>query len=53
MAISEDFQAHLATGLTTLARCWRVVRTDGETLGFTDHDLDLAFEDMRFCQVQA
>lgn len=48
MAISEDFQAHLATGLTTLARCWRVARTDGETLGFTDHDLDLAFEDMLF-----
>ncbi len=35
--------AHLATGLTTVCRCWRVDRRDGMVLGFTDHDRDLAF----------
>lgn len=35
---------HLATGATTVARCWRVTRGDGVVLGFTDHDRDLAFD---------
>ena len=35
--------AHLATGTTTLAWCWRLIRRDGSSLGFTDHDRDLAF----------
>lgn len=26
------------------AQCWRLVRRDGQVLGFTDHDTDLAFE---------
>ncbi len=28
---------------TTHCRCWRVVRRDGRTFGFTDHDCDLVF----------
>lgn len=40
--------AHLATGATTVCRAWRVVRTDGVTLGFTDHDRDLVFEGVTF-----
>lgn len=43
MGVSERFQAHLDSGHTTLARCWQLVRSDGEILGFTDHDRDLAF----------
>lgn len=39
---------HLATGDTTVCRAWRVVRADGVTLGFTDHDRDLAFEGVAF-----
>lgn len=39
---------HLATGCTTVCRCWAVVRKDGMVLGFTDHDLDLTFEDILF-----
>lgn len=39
---------HLATGTTTVARCWRVTRGDGVVLGFTDHDRDLAFEGTLF-----
>ncbi|SOB98649.1 uncharacterized phage protein (TIGR02218 family) [Rhodobacter sp. JA431] len=48
MAFSEEFQAHLASGNTTVARAWAVVRRDGMVLGFTDHDQGLAFEGVRF-----
>lgn len=36
--------AHLAQGETTTAKCWRVIRNDGVTLGFTDHDRVLEVE---------
>lgn len=36
--------AHLAQGETTTAQCWRVIRKDGVTLGFTDHDRPLSIE---------
>jgi uncharacterized phage protein (TIGR02218 family) len=35
--------AHLATGSTTVCRCWRVTRGDGVTYGFTDHDEAVVF----------
>jgi hypothetical protein len=35
--------AHLASGATTLATCWKITRMDGVVLGFTDHDQPLAF----------
>lgn len=38
----------LESGVTTLARCWVVRRTDGVRLGFTDHDNDLAFDGVVF-----
>jgi uncharacterized phage protein (TIGR02218 family) len=31
----------LASGVTTLARCWTLRRRDGVVMGFTDHDRDL------------
>lgn len=46
--VDADFQAHLDGGHTTLARCWQVLRRDGEIMGFTDHDCDLAFADTVF-----
>lgn len=48
MAISAEFQAHLQSGLTTVARCWALTRRDGVELGFTDHDRDLSFEGITF-----
>lgn len=39
---------HLATGLTTVCRCWAVTRADGTVYGFTDHDLPLEFEGIAF-----
>ncbi|MEI4469839.1 DUF2163 domain-containing protein [Frigidibacter sp. MR17.24] len=44
----EDLLARLATGETTVCRCWRLVRRDGAVYGFTDHDRDLAFEGTTF-----
>ncbi len=43
MGISGEFQALLDGGATTICRCWRLVRKDGVSFGFTDHDRDLEF----------
>lgn len=40
--------AHLASGATTLAWCWRISRRDGTQQGFTDHDRDLVFDGTAF-----
>jgi uncharacterized phage protein (TIGR02218 family) len=42
--IDENLAAHIAGGVTTLARCWRLTRGDGVVLGFTDHDRDIVFD---------
>jgi uncharacterized phage protein (TIGR02218 family) len=36
--VPPGLAAHLASGETTLAQCWRILRRDGVVLGFTDHD---------------
>jgi|LNFM01.2.fsa_nt_gb uncharacterized phage protein (TIGR02218 family) len=43
-SIPEDLAARIASGVTTLAYVWRVVRRDGEAFAFTDHDRALAFD---------
>jgi uncharacterized phage protein (TIGR02218 family) len=48
MALSQELQAHLATGVTTLAQCWALTRRDGTVFGFTDHDRDITFEGITF-----
>lgn len=48
MAGSEALAAHLAEGVTTVARAWEVTRKDGQRFGFTDHDLDLSFDGLVF-----
>jgi len=48
MALTAEFEAHLASGVTTLARCWALTRRDGLVLGFTDHDRDITFEGITF-----
>ena len=47
-ALSPGLAAHLATGATTLAWCWRLTRSDGVVMGFTDHDRPLSFEGTSF-----
>lgn len=39
---------HLESGTTTVARCWAVLRSDGASYGFTDHDRPLTFEGITF-----
>lgn len=46
--MSGTIAAHLAQGVTTVARAWAVSRRDGMVLGFTDHDRDLAFDGIDF-----
>lgn len=47
-ALSADFRARLASGVTTLAHAWRVTRADGAVFGFTDHDRDLIIAGVTF-----
>lgn len=47
-ALSPELQAHLDEATTTLAWCWCIVRSDGETFGFTDHDCTLTFDGTAF-----
>ncbi|WP_299041165.1 DUF2163 domain-containing protein [uncultured Tateyamaria sp.] len=45
---SEEFLAHAATGVTTFCRAWAILRTDGQSFGFTDHDTPLSFDGITF-----
>ncbi len=42
-SLPTGLQAHLDSGTTTLAWCWKITRSDGAVFGFTDHDLALTF----------
>ncbi len=42
-ALPAALQASVASGVTTLATCWRLQRHDALVLGFTDCDADLTF----------
>jgi uncharacterized phage protein (TIGR02218 family) len=42
--IDPELQSRLDGGATKLCRCWRIRRSDGIELGFTDHDQDLTFD---------
>ena len=46
--ISPALQSHLNTGTTTLCWCWKIVRNDGTTFGFTDHDVSVAFDGVAY-----
>lgn len=38
----------MGTGTTTLCRAWSIIRTDGVSYGFTDHDVALGFDGLQF-----
>jgi len=40
-AVPSALLAHMQGPTTTLATCWKVVRADGTTMGFTDHVANL------------
>lgn len=43
--LTSPMQAHLQQQVLALANCWKVTRTDGTVLGFTDHDQPIPFDD--------
>lgn len=45
---SAALHAHLASGHTHVCQCWAITRSDGVTLGFTDHDRQLEFDGIIF-----
>jgi uncharacterized phage protein (TIGR02218 family) len=47
-SLSAALQAHLDSGTTTLAWCWRIERSDGVVFGFTDHDQPLTFAGLSY-----
>ena len=47
-ALDPDLAAHLKSGATTLAMCWRIERADGVVLGFTDHDRTLTVDGISY-----
>ncbi|MBL9056434.1 MAG: DUF2163 domain-containing protein [Rhodobacteraceae bacterium] len=47
-SLPSGLQAHLDSGTTTLAWCWKITRSDGAVFGFTDHDLTLTFAGTSF-----
>lgn len=42
--MSAPFAAHLAGDVSSLATCWKIIRTDGVRYHFTDHDQDIIFD---------
>jgi uncharacterized phage protein (TIGR02218 family) len=44
MSSKDDLIETLKTGAATTCHAWLIVRKDGRTFGFTDHDNDLEFE---------
>lgn len=43
-----NLDEHLASGLTTVCRCWVLARRDGQVFGFTDHDEAIQFDGIEF-----
>ncbi len=46
--VPAPLAAELASGATTLCRCWKATRRDGVVMGFTDHDRDIVFAGVTF-----
>lgn len=42
-SISADLEAHFGSETTTIAMLWKVTRTDGTVLGFTNHDENITY----------
>lgn len=47
-AISQELKTHLQNEVTCLATCWKIIRRDGVTLGFTDYDKDVQVDGMLY-----
>ena len=46
--ISSAMQTHLNGEVTTLATCWKIMRSDATVMGFTDHDVDIVYDGVTY-----
>jgi uncharacterized phage protein (TIGR02218 family) len=46
--LPPGLQDHLDTGATMLCWCWKIVRKDGVSQGFTDHDVPVLFDGITY-----
>lgn len=46
--LSTALANHLAGEVLTLATLWKIVRTDGQSFGFTDHDQDITVDGLLY-----
>jgi len=46
--LASQLENHFAGGLTTLATCWKIIRSDSVELGFTDHDTPLTVDSLTY-----
>lgn len=46
--MTDELIDHLGQEVTSVCRLWKLVRADGEALGFTDHDRDLIVDGLRY-----
>jgi len=47
-SLPSGMQSHLSSGATTMCWCWKIVRGDGVSQGFTDHDVPVAFDGLSY-----
>ncbi len=50
-SLSPQLEAHFASGLTTLATCWKVTRQDSTVIGFTDHDEAFTYGSVEYASI--
>lgn len=48
--ISSALKAHLQSGVTTIATCWKLTRQDGVVMGFTSHDKPITYNGVTYEQ---
>lgn len=46
--ISANLQSHIDGEVTTLACCWKIIRSDGNIMGFTDASDDVVFDGITY-----
>ena len=44
--ITTAMDTHISGVVTSLCTCWKITRTDGLVLGFTDHDREIVIDDV-------
>ena len=51
--ISAALQTHLEGELTTLAMCWRILRSDGVVKAWTDHDAEIVYDGVVYTPLES